>query len=61
MTRRTLPPLTGTPLDYPIHAPVDVATIPDTPDRPSRLWGYVYVCAAFIVGVIAGAAVGAHY
>lgn len=46
---------TGSPLDYtPIDAPI-VHSTHDTPDRPSRLWGYVYVTSALIVGVLLGA------
>lgn len=44
---------TGSPLDYtPIDAPIVAKS--DIPDRPSRLWGYVYVFGALIVGVIIG-------
>lgn len=47
--------LTGTPLDYvPIDAPV-LATEDDTPERASRLWGFVAITGALIVGVILGA------
>ncbi len=45
--------VTGTPLDYvPIDAPIVAKS--DIPDRPSRLWGYVYFVGALIVGVIIG-------
>lgn len=45
--------VTGTPLDYvPIDAPI--VSKSDIPDRPSRLWGWVYVTAALIVGVAIG-------
>lgn len=45
---------TGTPLDYvPIDAPIIEHTI-TIPDRPSRLWGYVMVFGALIIGVLLG-------
>lgn len=45
---------TGTPLDYtPIDAPIVAKS--DIPERPSRLWGYVYFVAALITGVLLGA------
>ncbi|SFB52614.1 hypothetical protein SAMN03159496_04671 [Rhizobium sp. NFR07] len=45
---------TGTPLDYtPIDAPI-IHVAPDIPERPSRLWGWVYATGALIVGVIIG-------
>lgn len=48
------PPLTGTPLDYvPISAPLTNEP-DDTPERASRLWGFVYVSGALIVGVLLG-------
>ncbi len=47
--------ITGTPLDYvPIDAPIIRATA-DIPERPSRLWGYVYAFGAFAVGLLIGA------
>lgn len=51
----TTPPILGAPLDYaPIDAPI-IHTAPDTPDRTSRLWGWVYVTGALILGVLLGA------
>ncbi|WP_312405276.1 hypothetical protein [Rhizobium sp.] len=45
--------VTGSPLDYtPIDAPIVAKS--DIPDRPSRLWGYVYVTAALFGGVAIG-------
>lgn len=45
---------TGSPLDYtPIDAPI-INIVPDIPDRPSRMWGYVWPLGALIVGVIIG-------
>ncbi|MEV4606155.1 hypothetical protein MRBLMR1_001095 [Neorhizobium sp. LMR1-1-1.1] len=45
---------TGTPLDYtPIDAPIVEKS--DIPDRPSRLWGWVYATGALIAGVLLGA------
>ena len=45
---------TGTHLDYtPIDAPI-IANIDETPERPSRLWGWVAITAALLVGAILG-------
>ncbi|NGO63925.1 hypothetical protein G6N76_09575 [Rhizobium daejeonense] len=47
--------ITGTPLDYvPIDAPI-IHTTADIPERPSRLWGYIYAFGAFAVGILIGA------